>query len=549
MTAADSRHVIGVDVGTGSARAGIFDLRGRMIASARHDITTFHEAGAIVEQSSAQVWQAVCHAVRQALAEAALAPHQIAGLGFDATCSLVVLGEGGRPLPVGPSEDPARDIIVWMDHRAVEQAARINDGAHPVLRYVGGRISPEMQTPKLLWLRERRPQVFDAAWQFLDLTDFLSWRATGDLARSTCTLTCKWTYLAHERRWDDDYFQRIGLGVLADEGYRRIGTRVVEPGTALGQGLSAAAAAELGLAPGTPVAASLIDAHAGGLATVGAPGDPRDSLAYVFGTSSCTMTTTREPVFVPGVWGPYHSAMVPAAWLNEGGQSVAGAAIDRLLGLHPAAASARQTAAQQGLALAEWLAQQLAQRHPQASDSVRLAAGLHVVPEFLGNRAPHADPQARGAIVGLGMETDTDSLLALYVAGLLGIGYGLRQIIEAQTAAGAPIRQIVISGGAGRLDLVRQLLADATGCPVIATQADEPVLLGAAMLGAVAGGCFSAVPGAMDAMSHRGRSHAPVEGELAALHARRYQAFVRLQDVMRELRAQEAAAVGSTPAA
>jgi D-ribulokinase len=248
------------------------------------------------------------------------------------------------------------------------------------------------------------------------------------------------------------------------------------------------------------------------------------------------MTTTREPVFVPGVWGPYHSAMVPGTWLNEGGQSVAGAAIDRLLGLHPAAPAARQAAEQQGQALAEWLAHQLAQRHPCASDSVHLAAGLHVVPEFLGNRAPHADPHARGAIVGLGMDTDLNSLLALYVAGLLGIGYGLRQIIDAQAAAGAPIDQIVLSGGAGRLDLVRQLLADATGRPVMSTLADEPVLLGGAMLGAVAGGCFGAVPGAMAAMSQLGRSYPPADGAVAVLHERRYRSFEHLQAAMREVR-------------
>src|SRR6516225_11481893 len=118
--AGGARHAIGVDVGTGSARAGIFDSAGRMVASAKHDITVFHERGAIVEQSSTQIWQAVCHAVKDAMAQAAIAPEQIAGIGFDATCSLVVLGEGGQPLPVGPSEAAERDIIVWMDHRALE---------------------------------------------------------------------------------------------------------------------------------------------------------------------------------------------------------------------------------------------------------------------------------------------------------------------------------------------------------------------------------------------------------------------------------------------
>lgn len=532
-------HVIGIDVGTGSVRAGVFDLRGDMVAAARYDITLFHAPGAMVEQSSTEIWKAVCHAVREAVRQAGVAPAQVVGIGFDATCSLVVLGPGGAPLPVGPSEDASRDIIVWMDHRAVRQAERINATGHAVLRYVGGRISPEMETPKLLWLRENRPAVFDAAWQFFDLTDFLTWRASGDLARSTCTITCKWTYLAHERRWDASYFHAVGLGVLADEGFARIGQRVVKPGTALGRGLTAEAAAELGLQPGTPVAAGLIDAHAGGLGTVGATGDPVASLGYVFGTSSCTMTTTREAVFVPGVWGPYFSAMVPDAWLNEGGQSVAGAAIDRLLALHPAAAEARRAAEAADLPVPTWLAEQAQRRAPRLSDAVQLAVGLHVVPEFLGNRAPLADPHARAAIVGLGMESDVESLIALYVAGLCGIGYGLRQIIEAQDRAGAPIAQVVISGGAGRLDLVRQVLADACGKPVLAPQADEPVLLGAALLGAVAAGRFADAPAAMAAMSRIGRSYAPAGGAIAAAHEQRYRAFVRLQSVAREIREAE----------
>ncbi|MFL9899606.1 FGGY-family carbohydrate kinase [Paraburkholderia fungorum] len=559
----DVRYVIGVDVGTGSARAGIFDLAGYMVASAKHDITLFHASGSIVEQSSGEIWNAVCHAVKDALSQAEVSPDQVDGIGFDATCSLVVLGEGGQPLPVGPSEQAERDIIVWMDHRAVEQAERINAAGHEVLKFVGGKISPEMETPKLLWLLENKPDVFAAAWQFFDLTDFLTWRATADLSRSTCTVTCKWTYLAHERRWDESYFRSVGLGVLADEGFARVGQTVVDPGTPLGSGLTASAAAELGLRAGTPVATGVIDAHAGGIGTVGANDEPESCLAYVFGTSSCTMTTTRSPVFVPGVWGPYFSAMVPDAWLNEGGQSVAGAAIERLLSMHPATPEARGRAGHEGQSLPVMLAAlavraaqvaqvaQVAQathaaqaaptaQATQAADTlsmaVTLANGLHVVPEFLGNRAPFADPHARAVIAGLGMEDDLNSLIALYIAGICSIGYGLRQIIEAQASAGAPIERVVISGGAGQLDLVRQLLADATGKPVLATQAEEPVLLGAAMLGSVAGGRFDDVRSAMSSMSRISKTYEPATGDMAALHEARFRAFKKLQSVAREIR-------------
>jgi D-ribulokinase len=381
-------------------------------------------------------------------------------------------------------------------------------------------------------LQQHRPTVFDSAWQFFDLADFLTWRATGSLARSVCTVTCKWTYLAHESRWDPSYFQAIGLGVLADEGFARIGTDIVTPGTPLAQGLTAQAAADLGLRAGTAVGAGLIDAHAGGVGTVGADGDPTACLGYVFGTSSCTMTTTRDAAFVPGVWGPYYNVMVSDAWLVEGGQSAAGAAIDHLLTLHPAHAEATAAAQAAGQALPLWLANRAKGKVARLSDVVLLAGRLHVVPEFLGNRAPFANPHARAIIAGMGMDKDIDSLIALYIAGLCGIGYGLRQIIMAQNAHGAPIARIVISGGAGQDDLIRQLIADATGLPVVATQCDEPVLLGSAILGAIAAGLQPSMTAAMAAMSRVKTTYMPhkVDGpDGTHWHDARFRAFEALQ--------------------
>src|SRR5690606_11940598 len=221
-----------------------------------------------------------------------------------------------------------------------------------------------------------------------------------------------------------------------------------QAGHALGSGLTEAAAGELGLRPGTAVGAGLIDAHAGGLATVG--GAAISTMAYVLGTSACTMASSTEPVFIPGVWGPYYSAMVPGLWLNEGGQSSAGAAIDQAIALHPAAAEARALATGRGMSLPDMLAGMASDRIGDGRSAIDLAGPLIVVPDFLGNRSPFADPDARAVIAGLGMERDLDSLMALYVATLLGIGYGLRQIVEASRAHGASIDAIALSGGAGR---------------------------------------------------------------------------------------------------
>ena len=401
-------------------------------------------------------------------------------------------------------------------------------------------ISPEMETPKLLWLAENLPSTFQSAWQFMDLTDFLTLKATGSLARSICTVTSKWTYLAHEGRWDENYFRTVGLGVLADEGFRRIGAEIVAAGTPLASGLTAEAGAQLGLVAGTPVGAGLIDAHAGGIGTVGARGEAGSLLtrmAYVFGTSACTMSSTSEPTFVPGVWGPYFSAMVPGLWLNEGGQSAAGAAIEHLARMHPAAAEAARLAQASGGGLVAWLSRE-AERRGGASNAINLIGDVHVVPEFIGNRSPFADPEARGVIAGLGMDSDIESLVAFYLAGMCGLGYGLRQIVRALRDKSALIDAIVVSGGAGQSALVRQLLADTTGQVIATVTSPEPVLLGSAILGAVASGHQRDIAAAMSAMSTIGELYRP-DASLAEAHDRRFRAFELLQRTAKALRSGE----------
>jgi ribulose kinase len=173
------------------------------------------------------------------------------------------------------------------------------------------------------------PDTWKRAARFFDLPDFLSYRATGVDTRSMCTTVCKWTYQGHESggagRWDTSFFEQVGLGDLAEESFQRIGQRVRPIGECVG-GLSERAASELGLQPGTPVAVAIIDAHAGGLGLLGTPVDGEapnedeldERLALIGGTSSCHMAVSKEPRFIPGIWGPYFAAMVPGFWLTDG---------------------------------------------------------------------------------------------------------------------------------------------------------------------------------------------------------------------------------------
>ena len=533
---------LGVDVGTGSARAGLFDGTGQMVSTAACPIRLWREGENIVEQSSADIWAAVCRAVAQAIGLAGVDMHCVKGIGFAATCSLVVVGPQGNPLTTSLTAnltgDPVRDVIVWMDHRAADQAQRINMTGGAPLAYVGNCISPEMQLPKLLWLKENLPDSFAQAQAFMDLTDYLTWRATGSATRSSCTLTCKWTYLPHLGGWDAGFFESVGLGCLAADGFGRIGTDVAAPGAALGQGLSVLSAQELGLLPGTPVAAGLIDAHAGGLGSLPpAPLDGSDGeaqVAYVFGTSACLMVSSATPVQVPGIWGPYWSAMLPDTWLLEGGQTAAGAAIDFVLRGHPAWGQACADATADGKSLLAWLERRVAARHPSLSPAAVDAARMHYIVDFAGNRSPLADPAARGLVSGQSLSNDVLSLEQTYIAAVLGVAYGARHMLAALQTAGLTAPQIVISGGAAKSPLVRQLLADATGVPVARPMAAEPVLLGAAMLGAVAAGSKAGLDNARsDMVTLQDVTHP--NPDMTRFHDWKFRAYRMLQDTERQL--------------
>jgi D-ribulokinase len=512
------------------------------LATARRPIAIWHEASDIVEQSSADIWAACAEVVRAVLKEAGQSPSNVKGIGFDATCSLVVLDGAGDPLSVSLSGDPRRNIIVWMDHRAIPQADRISATGDEVLRHVGGIISPEMETPKLLWLKEHLPDTYHAAGHFFDLADYLTYRATGSSTRSMCTLTCKWTYLAHERRWSHRYFERIGLADLLDNSCKKIGGEIVEPGVALGDGLLPESAAALGLLPGTSVGAALIDAHAGGIGNVGgesADGGPvnvLDRLAYIMGTSACIMATTETPRFVPGVWGPYFSAMIPGLWLNEGGQSAAGAGIEHLVRSHPAHAEAAAAATAADMSLLDFLERRAVARFQTVGETALLARNTHVLPEFLGNRSPHADPNARAVVAGLDLDCDLDSLERLFVSGLCGLAYGLADVVDVMRAHAIPCRTMVISGGASRSPLVRQIMADTTGLTVALPATPEPVLLGAAMLGAVAGGTFASIGEAMRAMSRLGPVTRPTAPATARFHSAKRRVYALMRQFEKESR-------------
>ena len=534
------RYYLGIDVGTSSARAGIFDAAGIRVGMGTHPLAIFRPEEDHVEQSSEDIWRASSAAVRSALSEWGGDPGAIAGVGFDATCSLVALDEADAPVSVSVGGNASQNVIVWMDHRAIPQARRINELGHEVLTYVGGVISPEMETPKLVWLKEHLPSCWRKTRRFLDLPDFLTYRATGIDVRSLCSTTCKWTYLGEHAAggvagWQDDYFRSIGLGDLVDDGYRRIGTSVRPMGERIGP-LTAEAARELGLAQGTPVGVSIIDAHAGGLGLLGvAAGQAvtageglEERLALIGGTSSCHMAVSGKALFPAGIWGPYYSAMVPGMWLTEGGQSATGALIEHVIDVHARGAELRDRAGREGTTVYALLNRVLDELAQKCAFPAALTDEIHVLPYFHGNRSPRADPTLRGMLSGLKLTESIESLALVYLATVQAIAHGTRHIVDTMNRAGFRISTIVACGGDTKNPLFVREHAAVTGCRFVLPREPEAVLLGAAILGCVASGDRPSVLEAMTAMSGEGAEVAPPESRVRDYHERKHRVFQRM---------------------
>jgi FGGY-family pentulose kinase len=185
------------------------------------------------EQSTTDIWQCICECVRRVVSESTVNPSSIKGIGFDATCSLAVFThDTDEPLPVtGPNftnDGNDRNVILWLDHRPVEETEKINNTKHKLLKYVGGKMSIEMEMPKVLWLKNHMPpELFERA-KFYDLADALTHLATGNETRSYCSVVCKQGYVpvgvdGSVKGWQEDFYHDIGLGDLTKDDFKQMG--------------------------------------------------------------------------------------------------------------------------------------------------------------------------------------------------------------------------------------------------------------------------------------------------------------------------------------
>ena len=478
------KYVIGVDGGTESLRAGVFDLSGNPLAFASVTYPTNFPIPGWAEQNPEDWWNALGGAVRRAVIDANVGKQEILGICLDTTCcSVVALDGAGNPL---------RPALIWMDMRSALQTEQVLATADPALQVNsngGGPVSAEWMIPKSLWIQQEEPEIFENAETVCEFQDYLNFHLTGKRVASINNVSVRWHYGPGWGGWARSMVESLGMSELL----KKWPAIVLRLGEEIG-GLTSNAAAHLDLPEGVPVLQGGADAFIGmiGLGVVN-PG----SLAFITGSSHLHLGLSPQAFHGQGIWGTYADAVIPGLHVVEGGQTSTGSVVSWI----------RRTL---GSPSYEELNHEAAELEPGSE-------GVVIQEHFQGNRTPHTDPLSRGVISGLTLKHGRGHL---FRAALEGIAFGTELILETMRNNGFAAETVVLAGGATRSNLWLQIHADVSNLPLTLTKVPDAPALGSAILAAVGSGAFSDIGTATQKMVQVDRVIEPKQ----ETHAR-YQPF------------------------
>ena len=456
--------LLGVDAGTESLRAGIFDLFGNPLAFSSTAYSTEFPQPGWAEQNPLDWWNALGSSVRSAIHEGGVDSNAIAAMAVDTTCcSVVALDEKG---------DPLRPCLIWMDLRSAPQTEKVLATGDPALRVNSngqGPVSAEWMIPKALWIHENEPELFDRATTICEFQDYINLHLTGRRVASINNVSARWHYDRTRGGIPETLLEKLGLSALSE----KWPSEVLNLGEQIG-GLTAKASEHLGLPKNLPVVQAGADAFIGmiGLGVV-RPG----SLAFITGSSHLQLGLSEKAFNGTGVWGTYCDALLPGIHAVEGGQTSTGSVVNWLKKLY-------------GVEDYEVLNRE-AKKLPAGSE------GLIVQEHFQGNRTPHTDPLSRGVFHGLTLKHQRAHLFRAVIE---GVAFGSELILETMRNNGFIPERIVIAGGATRSPLWLQIHADVSDLPLTLTKVSDAPTLGCAILAAAGVGFYENVQSAADMM-------------------------------------------------
>ena len=498
-------YVLGLDIGTTGAKALLVDGEGKVVARATSEYPLHTPRPGWAEQDPEDWWRGTVAAIREVMASSGARPEEVRGIGLSGQQhGSVFLGKDGKVL---------REALLWCDQRTAAQCEWIHRtvGFERVVEETLNPVLTGFQAPKIVWLRDNEPELYDRLRMILLPKDYVRYRLSGEFATEVSDAAGTSLLNVGKRDWSEVMVRGLGLTfeMLPKVYESPVGSTAV----------CETAAQEVGLRHHTPIAGG------GGDNACSAVGNGviREGIVAVsVGTSGTVFSPMNEPKMDPRLRVHTFCHAVPGQWHAMGVMLSAGGSLrwfrDALCEEEKAEAAGR------GVDPYEIIT-------AQAAGAPIGSEGLLFLPYLTGERTPHADPHARGAFVGLGLR-HTKAHMARAI--MEGVCYGLRDSLEILREMNLPIAEIRNTGGGSRSSFWRQMQSDVFRAPLVGMAIDEGAAFGAALLGGVAGGVWADVPAAC-AVAVRTKDLVKPNRQAAGVYNKYYRVY---RSLYRSLRSQ-----------
>jgi len=456
-------YLLGIDAGTTSFKAVLFDEEGKEIAIGTEDYKLLTPSPTMVELEPENYWNTCKKVIRQVLDKSRVNPKDIKALTISSQGeTLICLDREGNPL---------RRAIVWIDNRSDKEAEIIKEefGIRRIFEITGQpEVVPTWPATKILWIRQNEPSLFKKVHKYLLLEDYLIYKFTGKFVAEKSLLSSTLFFDIREGKWWREMLNFIGIS-------SNLLPEIRESGEIVGR-LTDRASSETGLCRDTLVITGALDQAAG---AIGAGNIAPGVITETTGGALAICATIDKPVFTSKIPCHYHAIKGKyylLAWAQTAGMVLKWFR-DNFCQLE------RENSKMRNLDVYDIMTQE-ASRIPPGSE------GLIMLPHLSGSACPEFNPKAKGVFFGFTLKHTR----AHFIRAILeSIAFMLNKNIKALEGLGVQVGEIRSLGGGAKSRLWNAIKADVTGRPIITLKTEETACLGAAILAGVGVGMFNSI--------------------------------------------------------
>ena len=484
--------LLGIDIGTSACKVALFNRAGIVFAQATKEYALYYPQAGWVEQDPDEWWTSICTAIKEVIVKAQIAPEAIVGIGID--------GQSWSCIPVDKSGKCLAKTPIWLDTRArgICERVRKEVGSKRIFEVAGNDFLPSYTTPKMLWFKEERLEIFAKTEKFMQSNSYIGYKLTGVISQDMSQGYGIHFFNMKTCTYDKGLAEELGLSV-------DLVPKLYQCHEVIGE-VTKEASALTGLKAGTKVVAGGLDAACGTLG-VGAyqVGQTQEQGGQAGGMSICV---EEAKAHLKLILSPH---VVPNLWLLQGG-TVGGGGVLR------------------------WFKQELGEG--QSFDDLTALAkevpagseGVVFLPYMAGERSPIWNPDAKGVYYGLGFDKTKAHMIR---AALEGVAYALEHNLRTAKEAGVEVGEMLAMGGAANSVLWTQIKADVTGKTIKVPASDTATTLGACILAGVGVGLYESFEEAVQMTIQITREQEP-DMEKHQIYQRQVALYLELYENLKE---------------